>query len=145
MDYERPALICDECDTLTSVRRVPSGVTAKCGTCGSVLFRERRDSVRRSLALNITALILLVIAHTFPFMTFTMEGNSTSGTIPASILALWQDGSWEIAIVVFTLASFMPFARLALGIGCCCRWPSIGSRPGRPRSSSSSGDREPGR
>jgi paraquat-inducible protein A len=116
MDYDRPALICEECDTLTSVRRVPSGVTAKCGTCGNVLFRERRDSVRRSLALNLTALILLVIAHTFPFMTFTMEGNSTAGTIPASILALWQDGSWEIAIVVFALASFMPFARLALGI-----------------------------
>jgi len=116
MDYDRPALICDECDTLTVVRRVPPGVTASCSVCGNVLFRERRDSVRRSLALNVAALILLIIAHAFPFMTFTMEGNSTVGTIPASILALWREGSWEIAIVVFALASLMPFARLALGI-----------------------------
>ncbi len=116
MEADRPVLICDECDTLTTVRRVPAGVTATCGACGNVLFRERRDSIRRALAFNIAALILLVIAHAFPFMTFTMEGNSTAGTIPASIVALWEDGSWEIAIVVFVLASLMPFARLGLGI-----------------------------
>jgi len=116
MDRDLPALICEECDTLTVARSVPPGTTVTCSTCGNVLFRERRDSVRRALALNVAALILLVVAHAFPFMTFSMEGNTTEGTIPASIMALWEEGSWEIAIVVFALASFMPFARLALGI-----------------------------
>lgn len=116
MAPDRPALICEECDTLTAVRRLPSGVTAQCGVCGNVLYRERRDSVRRALALTLAAFILLVIAHAFPFMTFTMEGNSTSGTIFGSVAALWQDGYWQLAIVVLTMASLMPFIRLALGL-----------------------------
>jgi paraquat-inducible protein A len=116
MATDRPALICEECDTLTAVRRVPSGVTAQCSVCGNVLYRERQDSVRRALALTLAAFILLLIAHAFPFMTFTMEGNSTSGTIFGSVMALWHDGYWELAIVVLTMASLMPFIRLALGL-----------------------------
>ncbi len=116
MATDRPALICEECDTLTAVRRVPFGVTAQCGVCGNVLFRERRDSIRRATALTLAAFILLLIAHAFPFMTFTMEGNSTSGTILGSVYALWHDGYWELALVVLAMASLVPFARLALGL-----------------------------
>ncbi len=116
MATDRPALICEQCDTLTAVRRLPSGVTARCRVCGKVLFRERRDSIRRALAFTLAAFILLVIAHAFPFMTFTMEGNSTRGTILGSVAALWGDGYEALAIVVLMMASLLPFVRLALGL-----------------------------
>lgn len=107
-------MLCPECGTLHRVRRAPAGVTASCRTCGALLYRQREESVQRALALTVAALLLFVIAHALPFMTFAMEGNSRAGTILGSVAALWRDGAWQLAIVVLLLATVMPLAKLLL-------------------------------
>jgi paraquat-inducible protein A len=116
MGPDRPALICHECGTLHGVRRLPSGVTASCRTCGAPLYRQREDSTRRALALTLAALILFVVAHVFPFMTFSMEGNATSATILGSAFALYQEGVWPLALVVGAMASLFPLLKLVLNL-----------------------------
>jgi paraquat-inducible protein A len=116
MGPDRPAVICHECGTLHGVRRLPSGVTASCRTCGAPLYRQRRDSARRALALTLAALILFVVAHVFPFMTFSMEGNATSATILGSAFALYQEGVWPLALVVGAMASLFPLLKLLLNL-----------------------------
>ena len=112
MERDRPAFLCHECGTLHGVRRLPSGVTASCRTCGSPLYRQRQDTAVRALALTVAALILFAVAHLFPFLTFSMEGNATTATILGSAFALYRDGVWPLAAVVFAMASLFPLLKL---------------------------------
>lgn len=114
MTSDPAAYMCHECDTLYRVHEMPSGITAKCRTCGAPLYRERTDSARRALALTIAALILFFVANTFPFMTFSMEGNSTTATIVGSAYALYKDGVWPLAFVVALMAIGFPLLKLLL-------------------------------
>jgi hypothetical protein len=45
-------MICHECGTLHAVRQAPSGITESCRTCGAPLYRQRRDSARRTLSVR---------------------------------------------------------------------------------------------
>ncbi len=114
MERDRPAFLCHHCGTLHGVRRLPFGVTASCRTCGAVLYRERRSSVERALALTLAAAVLFVVAHAFPFLTFSMEGSTRSGTILGSAAALWADDSWALAVVVVMLVTVIPLGKLGL-------------------------------
>lgn len=114
MQADRPAFLCHECGTLHAVRRLPAGVTARCRSCGALLYRARRESVSRALALTLAAFVLFIVAHAFPLMTFAMEGNVKSGTILGSVLALWRDGAWHLALVVLCLVTLIPLAKLAI-------------------------------
>lgn len=96
------------------MRRLPAGLTASCRRCGALLYRERHASVERALALTLAALILLIVAHAFPFLTFALEGNERAGTILGSVKALWDAGSWQLAIVVLLLATIAPLGKLML-------------------------------
>jgi paraquat-inducible protein A len=116
MERDRPAFVCHECGTLHGVRRLPSGVTALCRTCGAPLYRQRKDTAVRALALTVAALILFAVAHTFPFLTFSMEGNATTATILGSAFALYRDGVWPLAAVVFAMASLFPLLKLLLNL-----------------------------
>jgi len=68
-NYRGEELIaCHECDHLHCAEPVPVGAKANCKHCGSLLYRHIPDSLDRSLALYLTALILFVLANSFPFL-----------------------------------------------------------------------------
>jgi paraquat-inducible protein A len=69
-----PMIACHECGTVQHTRALPEGGVAR---CGATLYRRRRDSIEHTLLLTLAALILFVIANTFPFLTFELEGNAT--------------------------------------------------------------------
>ncbi len=63
-------IACHECDLLHRVRPIQDGAAAKCVRCGAVLYRQKRDSLDRTLALTVAGLILFAVANTFPFLAF---------------------------------------------------------------------------
>jgi paraquat-inducible protein A len=79
---------CHDCDLLLRRRAVAPGETARCPRCGSVLARGRTDSLNRTLALTLAALVAFAIANFHSFMTFSLEGQVQdnrliSGGVPA--------------------------------------------------------------
>ena len=107
-----PVIACHECGLIQRMRPLPVGARACCGRCGAVLYRERRDSLHRVLMLTFAALILFVLAHAFPFMTFKLEGREQLSTLLSGVVGLFRDGMWPLAALVLCAASLFPLLKL---------------------------------
>jgi paraquat-inducible protein A len=107
-----PIIACHECGLIQRMRALPDGASARCSRCGAPLYRERRDSIDHVVTLTIAALILFVLAHSFPFMTFKLEGREQVSTLLSGVIQLYRDGMWPLALLVFCAASFVPLLKL---------------------------------
>jgi paraquat-inducible protein A len=107
-----PLIACHECGTVQHMRPLPEGGAARCRRCGATLYRQRRDSVEHTLLLTMAALILFVIANTFPFLTFELEGRADTSTLLSGVKSLYQQGMWPLALLVLLTATLVPLAWL---------------------------------
>ncbi len=106
--------LCPACDLLQQSPPLPPGGTAHCARCGHALHRNRPNSIDRTLALTITGLTLFVIANTFPFLSFEMQGQMTETTLMTGVHDLAAQGKGEVAAVVFFTSILAPGLQLVL-------------------------------
>jgi paraquat-inducible protein A len=107
-------IACHDCDLLQQSVDLPEGGVARCPRCGGVLYREKRDSLDRTLALAIAGLLLYVVANTFPFLSFEMQGNVTQTTLASGVWELYASGRPLIAGLVFVTAIGAPLLQIGL-------------------------------
>ena len=107
-------IACHECDLLQKLPPIPVGGAAKCPRCGAVLHRHRSDSLNRTLALTIAGVILFVVANTFPFLAFNMQGQVTETLLITGARDLYAQGMWLLAALVLLTAILVPGAQLGL-------------------------------
>jgi len=105
-------IACHECDLLHQRRSLPPGGTARCIRCGAVLYRRKRNSLNRVLALTISGLILFIVANAYPFLTFRLEAQIQETTLISGVLELYAQGMWIVAGVVFLTSILMPLLEL---------------------------------
>jgi paraquat-inducible protein A len=105
----RPELMaCHECDTLQRVPALPPGRAARCNCCGHVLLRNIPGGLDRPIALFATALILLVLANAFPFLTLDISGREEITTIFGASVGLYRADMGELAVVVLITSILGP-------------------------------------
>ncbi|WP_295384231.1 paraquat-inducible protein A [uncultured Thiodictyon sp.] len=109
-----PLTQCPDCGLLQRNPELPPGGASACVRCARVLHRHRPDSLNRTLALTVAALTLFVIANTWPFLSFAMQEQETQTTLVSGILNLYEQGKWEIAVVVAFTSVLAPGLQLAL-------------------------------
>jgi paraquat-inducible protein A len=107
-------IACHDCDLVHRDRDLPPGGAAKCSRCEAVLYRERQDGLNRALALTIAGLVLFVVANTFPFLSFHMQGQVTETTLATGVWDLYEQGKPELAGLVFVTAIVAPAFQLGL-------------------------------
>ena len=83
-----PLIACHECDLLQRETAVPPGGTARCARCDAVLYRNRPDSLNRSLAFAVGAAVFFVIANAFPLVGLEVQGERVQTTLFGAALAL---------------------------------------------------------
>lgn len=105
-------IACHECDLLEHVHPAPTGGAGRCRRCGAVLYKHKRDSVDRTLALTIGGLILFAVAVSFPFLELRKDGLFTRTDLLTGVYTLFQEGYWEIAGLVAITTVIMPGLRL---------------------------------
>lgn len=105
-------IACHDCGLLQRVRPLPDGGAARCGRCNAVLYKQKHNSIERTLTLTIAALILFVLANVFPFMTFKLEGRAQTSNLSSGAVDLYADGLWELAILVLLVAIVIPLLKL---------------------------------
>jgi paraquat-inducible protein A len=106
--------LCEECDLLQRSPPLPPGGSSSCVRCGHRLHRHRPASLDRTLAFAITGLILFVVANSFPFLSFEMQGQRTETTLFTGVADLTEQGKGEVAAVVFFTAILAPGLQLVL-------------------------------
>ena len=105
-------MACHDCGLLHHLRALPDGGVAGCKRCGAVLYRSKPNSIDRALMLTLAALILFVVANSFPFLTFELEGRSTTSTLTTGVVMLYEDGMWPLAALVLGVTILVPLAKL---------------------------------
>ena len=105
-------IACHECDLLQQSRALPVGATARCPRCGAVLYRRKRNSLDRVLALTIAGMVLFIVANVYPFLTFRLEAQKQETTLITGIIELYHQGMWMVAGVVFLTSIVVPLLEL---------------------------------
>ena len=107
-------LACPDCDLLQRLGDVPEGTTARCPRCGGVLRSRVRNGLERALALTYAAAILFVVANSFPFLSFEMKGEETQTTLMTGIVDMYNQGKWEISLLVMFTIVIAPVAQISI-------------------------------
>nr|WP_314487784.1 paraquat-inducible protein A [uncultured Pseudomonas sp.] len=103
-------VVCNECHQLNRLQ--PEAKSQPCTRCGAAVHVRRPNSIARTWALLITAMILYIPANVLPIMTVSSLGRGTPDTIMSGVIALMQNGMLPIAGVVFVASILVPTFKL---------------------------------
>ena len=101
-------IACRECDLLQREIVLPPGGTACCSRCGAVLYRNKPDSLDRTLAFTVGAAVLFILANVFPVVGLEAQGNRTSTTLFGTVRTLHDQGMTSVAVLVSVTTILMP-------------------------------------
>jgi paraquat-inducible protein A len=108
-----PVLSCPVCELVVPERAAPRRRGKLfCPRCAEPLHRRKPDSIQRSWALVIAAVVCYVPANTLPIMRVTSLGQTQSDTILSGVIFLLHHGMWPLALVVFVASVFVPLLKL---------------------------------
>ena len=79
-----------------------------CPRCHSSVHRRKPDSVARTWAFLVAALIFYIPANLLPVMNTLMFGNASENTIMSGVIEFWEGGSWDIALLIFFASVVVP-------------------------------------
>ncbi|MEO1273134.1 MAG: paraquat-inducible protein A, partial [Myxococcota bacterium] len=88
------------------------GYKAVCPRCGLKLV-EGYEGVTEAVAYHVTALMLFVVANAFPFITYEMEGRSHNTHLINGIFEFFNQGFWNIGILVALVTFVFPLFKIA--------------------------------
>jgi paraquat-inducible protein A len=101
-------LSCLECGLL-----IPDTAAQKCRRCGGALHSRHKNSLNRTWALLITAMILYVPANLMPITLTTALGSTEGDTIMQGVIYFLFSGDWPIALVILTASILVPLLKMA--------------------------------
>jgi paraquat-inducible protein A len=101
-------IACHECDLLQREILLPPGATARCRRCGGVLYRNKPDSLDRTLALTVGGAALFLLANLFPVVGLEASGNRTMTTLFGTVRVLHDQGMTSVGVLVFVTTILMP-------------------------------------
>lgn len=111
---ERPLIACPQCDLLLREIELPPNGAACCCCCGATLYRNRPDSINRSLALTLAAALFYAIANTFPIIGINLQGSGNAVTLLQAVHDLWNQGMHLVASLTFVTSILVPALELGL-------------------------------
>jgi paraquat-inducible protein A len=83
-----------------------------CSRCGSAMHMRYPDSLNRTWALLITAIILYIPANLLPITQTSALGSTQGDTIMQGVIYFLLHGEWPIALVIFTASIMVPMCKM---------------------------------
>src|SRR5206468_9294052 len=100
------------CGLVQRVEELPPGMAAQCCRCHSTILQRKPNSLNRTAALSLAALILYVPANIYPILRMDYYGAYSESTVWDGCVRLFQDGQWLVAIIVFLASILIPLFKL---------------------------------
>jgi paraquat-inducible protein A len=100
---------------------------ARCPRCGARRHFRKPESLARTLALVLTAVILYIPANVFPVITVISFGSGSPSTILGGVEELALDGMYPLALLVFFASITVPVLKM-VGLAILLITTRLGSR-----------------
>ena len=107
-------IACHECDLLQHETPLPLGGSARCRRCDALLYRGHPDSLERTLAITVAAMLLFIVSNASPIVGLQLQGQHTAATLYGAVHALYNQDMKLIATLVFVTTILVPAAELAI-------------------------------
>jgi paraquat-inducible protein A len=85
-----------------------------CPRCHAPIHSRKVDSLSRTWALVLTAVILYVPANIYPVMTVSKLGQGEPSTILSGVMHLIHAGMWPLALIVLVASVIVPVGKLII-------------------------------
>ena len=105
---------CHDCHLLNRIPKASGHAFAYCSRCGGELHQRKPNSLKRTWALLIAAMVFYIPANVLPMTITSAIGTTQADTIMSGVIYFVTSGSWEIALVIFTASIFVPFMKFAI-------------------------------
>ena len=106
-------LACLQCDLVQRLPDLEPGGSARCPRCDRELWRRREDSLNRTLALTLAAVVLYMVANSVPMLGLTAAGHHASTTVFGGAMQLWRDNEKIVAVLVLFAAVVAPALQIS--------------------------------
>ena len=103
---------CHSCHLLC--QRPPGSATMLCPRCGTRMHDRKPNSITRTWALVLAAIIFYIPANVLPITIVISLGKAQSDTIMSGVIYFVQTGMWPIALVIFLASVFIPLLKLLI-------------------------------
>jgi len=112
-------LACPGCDLLLKRLPLNPGERLSCPRCDEILQAPKNDSVKNTLVLSLTGLLIFPYAIFMPIMTLDTMGIKNTGTIFDGVISTWNSGYIFVAIILALTSVVFPLIKLSL-LFCIC-------------------------
>src|SRR5260370_30583270 len=90
-------IACKTCGLLQRIDALQPGTAAECFRCGSVIGKHPADSLGRTAAFSLAALIFFVPANIYPILRMDFYGAYSESTVWDGVVKLYHDGYGRVA------------------------------------------------
>jgi paraquat-inducible protein A len=105
---------CHSCHLLSRIPPGHKGGHLECPRCGAALHQRKPNSISRTWALVLAAIVCYIPANVLPITVVTSLGTEQSDTIMSGVIYFLLHGSWPIALVIFVASIFVPMLKLII-------------------------------
>jgi paraquat-inducible protein A len=102
--------VCHDCGLLSMP--APRAHQGSCPRCGANLHFRKPNSIGRTWAFLVAAIVLYVPANILPVMNTSSLFGAEKDTIMSGVVYLWTSGSWPLAVLVFIASIAVPLLKI---------------------------------
>jgi paraquat-inducible protein A len=101
---------CHVCMLVSQVERKREHVS--CPRCGAALHVRKPDSIARTWAFLLAAIVLYIPANLLTMTSAHTLFGDQNDTIMSGVVYLWTAGSWPLAVIVFVASIMVPMLKI---------------------------------
>lgn len=109
---EGPHAQCPVCRLVMKANAADPEAVLGCPRCGASVHRRKPDSLARTTAYLIAAVLCYFPANLYPIMCSTSLGRAQEDTIVTGVVYLFENGMWPLATIVFVASVVVPIAKI---------------------------------
>ena len=107
-------IACHDCDLLMDLPEIQENQSLICPGCGAKQFTKYKHPLDYGISFGLSALILLLMANAFPFLSFETQGQVRTITLFQASDELLQEGFIFLALLVYAFMMLLPALYLSL-------------------------------
>ena len=111
-------IACDDCDLLIDVPKMADNHSLICPGCHNKIFTKYKHPLDYCISFALSATILLLMANSFPFLSFEAQGQFRTITLIQASQEMFTQGYFILATLVYSFIFLLPllylFSLLAL-------------------------------